>query len=188
MNLENHPIWETLSPGHRRRYRLTAEFLSATLGKDETILDLGEENDFSRLLKSNGYQVHNTSMDLDREPDKLASSNASVVTAFEILEHLLNPLSVLEQIPGNRLYASVPLRLWFSPAYRHPTDPRDRHFHEFEAWQFDWLLDHAGWTIIRKATWTNPVQKPGLRPLLRLFTPRWYVVEAIRKAPTNSDR
>lgn len=181
MTMHHHPEWAGLSSNHRRRYELTRAFLDATLHPDETILDLGSENPFSRLLKAEGYTVHNTDVDLDRQPEELSRKQADVVTAFEILEHLLNPLSVLQKLPGERLYASVPMRLWFSKAYRNPDDLWDRHFHEFEPWQFDWLLDHAGWQIIRREKWTNPVRKLGIRPLLRRITPRWYVVEAIRK-------
>ena len=57
----------------------------------------------------------------------------------------------------------------------------DRHYHEFEDWQFDWLLEKAGWEIKKRHKWTNPVKKIGLRPLLRLFTPRYYIVYAERK-------
>jgi hypothetical protein len=79
------------------------------------------------------------------------------------------------------LVASVPIRLWFSTAYRSKTDPWDRHYHEFEDWQFDWLLEKSGWEIKDRAKWTNPVKKIGIRPLLRSFTPRYYIVYAERK-------
>ena len=52
--------------------------------------------------------------------------------------------------------ASVPLRLWFANAYRNKSDQRDQHFHEFEDWQFDWLLEKAGWKI--KAKKSGPTQ------------------------------
>lgn len=168
---------------HHRRYRLTLQFLRQSLSEDSTILDLGPPNPLSDYLRKQGYRVNNTTFDLDREPEKLQEHRAEAVTAFEILEHLLNPLGVLENLPADRLFASVPLNLWFASAYRNEVDPRDRHFHEFEDWQFDWLLDHAGWEIVRSEKWTNPVFKPGIRPLLRLFTPRWYIVEAVRKNP-----
>ncbi len=166
---------------HQRRYRLTLAFMNGRIGKDQTILDLGADNPFSAILRDQGYRVLNTDFDLDREPLKVAEIKADVCTAFEIFEHLLNPLTVLEKLPARHLFASVPLRLWFASAYRSKTDPWDRHFHEFEDWQFDWLLDHAGWTIVRRAKWKNPVLRPGIRPILRMFTPRWYVVEAVRK-------
>ncbi|MDX1547036.1 MAG: hypothetical protein R3247_08620, partial [Rhodothermales bacterium] len=100
--------------------------------------------------------------------------------AFEILEHLVGPLNVLRAIDAPRLIATVPLRLWFAPAYRNASDPWDRHFHEFEDWQFDWLLEKAGWRIVRRAQWTSPSRALGLRPLLRRITPRYYAVEAVR--------
>jgi len=72
------------------------------------------------------------------------------------------------------------LRLWFAKAYCNPTDPWDRHFHEFEDWQFDWLLERSGWRIVRTEKWVSYTSKLGVRPLLRRFTPRYYAVEAIR--------
>lgn len=69
----------------------------------------------------------------------------------------------------------------FAKAYRSKTDEWDRHIHEFEDWQFDWLLEKAGWEIIRKEKWTSPINKIGIRPILRFITPRYYIVEAVRK-------
>jgi hypothetical protein len=174
---------DSYSKTHQRRYRLTLEFMKHSVQPPGVILDIGSHNPFSEILQNEGFTVTNTGVDLDREPDALGKYEADIVTAFEILEHLLNPLSVLENLPGDRLFASVPLDLWFASAYRHSEDPWDRHFHEFEDWQFDWLLDHAGWEIIRREKWTNPAGKIGIRPLLRLITPRWYIVEAVRKSP-----
>ena len=111
----------------------------------------------------------------------IKSSDTTVVTAFEIFEHLLSPFTVLKDIKSNKLVASVPLKLWFAPAYRSKTDKWDRHYHEFEDWQFNWLLEKAGWKIIAHKKWTNPVKKIGFRPILRWFTPRYYIVYAERK-------
>jgi len=164
-----------------KRYRLTLEFLQKHVSPEEPILDLGVENPFSEIMKQQGYQVANTAgEDLDLELEAVRRSDAAVVTAFEILEHLVSPLGVLQAIPSDKLLASVPLRLWFASAYRSKTDPRDRHFHEFEAWQFDWLLEKAGWRIVDRLQWAHPVRKFGFRPLLRRFTPRYYLVYAER--------
>lgn len=165
---------------HKRRYRLTLEFMGEAIRSDQKILDIGSENEFSLIMKSKGLKVQNTDFDLDRDPEKISLYDADICTAFEIFEHLLNPLSVLENLPGERLFASVPLQLWFASAYRNKKDPWDRHYHEFEDWQFDWLLDHAGWQVVRREKWKNPTLKPGIRPLMRFFTPRWYIVEAVR--------
>ena len=165
----------------KKRYKLTLKFLRQHIEPTETILDLGVENPFSELLKTEGFRVKNTSgEDLDLDTSALETDKSDVVTAFEIFEHLLSPFTVLQNIQSKKLVASIPLKLWFASAYRSKTDPRDRHFHEFESWQFDWLLEKAGWKIIASEQWTNPSNKIGFRPLLRWFTPRYYIVYAER--------
>lgn len=164
-----------------KRYRLTLEFLRKHVAREEEILDLGVTNPFSEIMEREGYKVENTQgEDLDIDLHTVGKTGAAVVTAFEILEHLVAPFNVLRAIPGNKLLASVPLRLWFASAYQSKSDTRDRHFHEFEAWQFDWLLKKAGWEIKDSLKWTHPVPKVGVRPLLRRFTPRYYLVYAER--------
>jgi hypothetical protein len=170
-----------------KRFKHTVEFLKTHIQSSESILDLGVENPLSDILKAHGYSVENTSgLDLDLDTSEIEQSNANVVTAFEIFEHLLSPFSVLKSIKADKLVASIPLRLWFSSAYRSQTDLRDRHYHEFEDWQFDWLLEKAGWKIIATEKWTNPTKKIGIRPILRQFTNRYYIVYAERIKNSNS--
>lgn len=165
-----------------RRFQKTIEFVKKSLSQDSSILDLGTQNPLSQLLSKEGYIVSNTSgEDLDNNLELINRINADCTTAFEIFEHLLNPLGVLKAIKSERLIASVPLRLWFAKAYRNKNDRWDQHFHEFEDWQFDWLLEKGGWEIVRREKWTSPTKINGIRPILRLFTPRYYIVEARRK-------
>jgi hypothetical protein len=125
--------------------------------------------------------VTNTSgEDLDEDFSSVNNNNEDVITAFEIFEHLVAPYNILKEIKANKLVASIPLRLWFSSAYKSKTDKWDRHYHEFEDWQFDWLLEKAGWQIKARQKWTNPVKKLGFRPILRMFTNRYYIVYAER--------
>lgn len=162
-----------------KRFKLTYQFLEKHISKSETILDLGVENPFTKILKDNNFIVENTTgEDLDFDTTTIKNSKATVVTAFEIFEHLLNPFTVLQSIKADKLVISVPLKLWFSSAYRSKTDPWDRHYHEFEDWQLDWLLEKTGWKIIDKQKWTNPTKKVGIRPILRWFTPRYYIIYA----------
>ncbi|MEM1338252.1 MAG: methyltransferase [Bacteroidota bacterium] len=166
-----------------KRYGLTLKFLKKHIATSESILDLGVANPFSDILKKEGYTVENTKgQDLDLDFEQVQHSKAEVVTAFEIFEHLVAPFNVLREIKANKLVASIPLRLWFATAYRSKTDPWDRHYHEFEDWQFDWVLKKAGWEIKDSLKWTNPTKKIGLRPLLRKFTNRYYIVYAERKS------
>lgn len=164
-----------------KRYRETLKFLKESVPPPAKILDLGVKNPFSEIMIENGYEVQNTTgEDLDEETSAVKTKEHDLVTAFEIFEHLLAPYNVLKEIEANKLIASVPLKLWFSEAYRSKTDKWDRHYHEFEDWQFDWLLEKTGWKIKSTAKWTNPVKKVGIRPLLRKFTPRYYIVYAER--------
>lgn len=164
------------------RYRRTLRFMEQTLQPPARIHDLGVRNPFSEIMERRGFEVYNTKpeVDLDLQPEVVREADVDVETAFEIFEHLVAPFNVLREISAPRLFASVPLRLWFDRAYRNPNDPRDRHFHEFEDWQFDWLLEKAGWRIVRYEKWNGPVKSIGIRPLLRLLTPRYYIVEAVR--------
>ncbi len=173
-------MYENTFPNKRFKHTLT--FLQKHIPTHESILDLGVENPFSKIMKQEGYVVNNTKgEDLDIDFSSVLNPGAEVVTAFEIFEHLLAPFNILREITSQKLIASIPLRLWFSSAYKSKTDPWDRHYHEFEDWQFDWLLEKAGWEIVDREKWANPVTKIGLRPLLRSFTPRYYIVYARRK-------
>ena len=164
-----------------KRFQKTLEFLNKHIQAPSNILDLGVKNPFSEIMLKEGYKVTNTSgEDLDEKFD-IVKENFEVVTAFEIFEHLLNPYTISKNIQAKKLVATVPLKLWFSDAYRSKTDMRDRHYHEFEDWQFDWLLEKSGWEIKDRLKWTNPVNKVGIRPILRRFTPRYYAVYAERK-------
>lgn len=165
-----------------KRYAITARFLKNAVPTGAEILDLGVSNPFSEIMKAEGYSVKNTGgEDLDLDTSAVKNTNSEVVTAFEIFEHMLAPYQVLKDIKATKLVASIPLRLWFAPAYRSKTDMWDRHYHEFEDWQFDWLLKKSGWEIKKREKFTHPVKKIGFRPLLRLFTPRYYLIYAERK-------
>jgi hypothetical protein len=164
-----------------KRYQYTLDFLKTHVPESTSILDLGVENPFTKIMKDHGFIVENTKgEDLDLDTSNIEKSEAEVVTAFEIFEHLLSPFTVLKSIKAKKLVASIPMRLWFSPAYQSKTDKWDRHYHEFEDWQFDWLLEKTGWKIKARAKWTNPTNKIGIRPILRRFTPRYYIIYAER--------
>ena len=162
-----------------KRFNITLQFLKKHIATSETILDLGVPNPFSKIMEANGYTVKNTTgEDLDNDQSNLRNTDYTVVTAFEIFEHLLNPYTILQKVKADKILISIPLRLWFSPAYRSKTDMWDRHYHEFEDWQLDWLLEKNGWKIMAREKFTHPVKKVGIRPLLRFFTPRYYMVYA----------
>ena len=168
---------------HNRRYSLTLQFLKEVVPAPATILDLGTRNAFSEIMEANGYTVINTKgEDLDVLPDIVKKHQVDAVTAFEIFEHLIAPFNVLRSIESTKLVASIPMRLWFAKAYQSKSDQWDRHYHEFEDWQFDWLLEKSGWEIKAFKKWTSPVKKIGFRPILRYFVPRYYAVYAEKES------
>ena len=165
-----------------KRFNITLDFLKKHINTNQTIFDLGVPNPFSKIMVDNGYSVINTKgEDIDNDQSALQNENYVVFTGFEIFEHLLNPYTVLQNVKADKILISIPLRLWFSSAYRSKTDMWDRHYHEFEDWQLDWLLEKAGFKIVDRVKFTHPVKKLGFRPLLRWFTPRYYLVYAERK-------
>lgn len=165
-----------------KRYQHTLKFLKKHISAPAVILDLGIRNPFSEIMEANGYTVYNTEgEDLDLLPEIVKKYNVQVVTAFEIFEHLIAPFNVLREIETTKIVTTIPLKLWFANAYRSKTDMWDRHYHEFEDWQYNWLLEKSGWKIIDSEKWTSPIKKIGFRPILRKFTPRYYAVYAERK-------
>ena len=124
------------------------------------------DNPLSILMREEGYEVYNTSgQDLDDDYNLSFSKKIDLVTGFEILEHLVSPYPLLKNLKSDKLFVTVPLKLWFSNAYRNREDTRDCHFHEFEDWQFDWLLKKSGWKI-KKRVLDKSHKKIGLRPIL----------------------
>ncbi len=167
---------------NNRRYELTLKMLDSILPSNSTIFDIGVKNPLSSLMIQRGHKVYNNNgEDLDDNFNFEIPKDVELVTGFEILEHLLSPYSLLKNLSSEKLFVTVPLRLWYSKSYRNKNDIRDCHFHEFEDWQFDWLLQKSGWNIKKREYWTNPSKKIGLRPILRFFSKRYYAVYAERK-------
>lgn len=163
------------------RWRRTLRAIAPIIPEGSTILDLGGTSHLVSCMQSNGYVVRNTDFDLDLHPEYFSNyEHFDYITAFEVLEHVLNPFTILNLLPSDRLLATVPLNVWFSSAYWNINDEFDRHFHEYEAKQFDWLLHKAGWNIVKKERWNLGLQGIGIRPILRLFWPSYYFVYAER--------
>lgn len=176
------------SKSHLKRFKRTLEFMDDLELKSLNVLNLGPQNPLSDLLEKNGYLITNTNpnQDLDFDFDIVNSEDFDAVVGFEILEHLVSPFPLLKSISANKLVLSVPLSLWFSSAYWNEKDPYDRHYHEFEPKQLKMLLNKANWKIIKEKKYVSRSFKIGIRPLLRMFTPRHYFVYCERDINTTS--
>lgn len=181
--MESKELFKDIKNGYlRHRYIKTLQFIEKFATKNDQILDLGTENLFSTKLKSVGYNIENTTgQDFDLDYKVYTNNKSDITFALEILEHLVSPFPLLTNLESKKLIATVPLRLWFDTAYRHPENEWDWHYHEFECWQFDLLLRKSGWSIVYTEKWNSPLAKIGVRPVLRALTPRYYAVYAERK-------
>ena len=147
------------------RWSKTLEFLG-TCDKVESALDIGDRTVFTlELEKVFDCGFKNTNIDLDTD---IIEGKYEVITAFEIIEHLYNPLHFLEQmrkvlLANGRLYLSTPLGkpyLLWAPG----------HFHEIHRERLYSLFKRAQFRIIRQNTFRiHPTYfyLTGLRPLLR---------------------
>lgn len=162
---------------HQERHIKTMNFILPHLNRGDKVLDLGPTNTLSDLMKEEGLEVTNTTTEVDLDLDYSIVENPEfeVMTAFEILEHVVSPFPLLRYSKAKKLFISVPLKLWFAEAYWNAKDPYDCHYHEFEPKQIRMLLEKAGWKIVKEEQWVSRVKQVGIRPILRRFTPRHYI-------------
>jgi SAM-dependent methyltransferase len=168
---------EAYAQAARRRFRKTLACLEPLRAP---VLDLGPPNALARVIAGeHGVTMEHTDQhDLDRESLRdVRPGPWATITGFEILEHLMNPLFVLDGCrdvlqPDGVLYLSVPRR--------HPWEKlfgkSPEHFHEFAPDELRWLLEKARFRVERWVELNTTELSPGLRPLLRrLFRNLFFV-------------
>lgn len=148
-------------------------------------LDIGDWTPVTAMLESHfGCRFANTSVDLDIDlldvELLLPEVRYPVVTAFEVIEHLFNPLHLLLEIrrlldpaDSSRLFLSTPT---WKPAFLQSPE----HFHEMTERSFMALLSRAGFSVVRRDEFG--IRSPffcirGVRPLLRCFSETIRIVE-----------
>lgn len=171
---------------HQKRHDITIDLIQKYLDPKEmkTILDLGAKNPISETLTQLKYNVQHFSNEVNLN-DNFKEANHGidydVLTSFEVFEHLFNPYEILRDTKAKQLFCSVPLKYWFREAYWNENDDFDKHFHEFESKQFDFMLKKAGWEIKESFKVKSYQRIPkGIRPFLQNFWPRYYFVYAER--------
>ena len=157
-------------PANSVRWEKTIEFIRRSSVSATVIdkgLDLGDRTPFTASLEELfGCEFENTTADLD-----LASLVGSfgVVTAFEVREHLYNPLHALLEVKhllngdSARAYVSMPLR---KPLFL----ASPGHFHEMSRQSALSLFTRAGFSIVRSEEFRiRPLlfYLTGFKPLLR---------------------
>ncbi|HWQ27158.1 MAG TPA: methyltransferase domain-containing protein [Chlorobaculum sp.] len=144
----------------------------------ESGLDIGDRTPVTGMLESHfGCRFGNTSLDLDTGS---LDGSYPVVTAFEVVEHLYNPLHLLLEIrkvlhpaPSSRLFLSTPA---WKPGFLQSPE----HFHEMSRRSLDSLLSRSGFTVVRSEEFG--IRSPlffltGFRPLLRCIFEKIMIFE-----------
>lgn len=167
---------------HRKRIKETADYVYSQIDTSVPIIDLGTYNSISHTLHHCGYTVTNThSEDLDIHYQEVHNSTADVMTAFEVLEHMVNPMQVLKSFNGKMIIGSVPIRGWGQYRGNTEQDPHDEHYHEFREWELRKLLNKSGYKIvdIQRKHW--PTSGISIRKILKRIIPSHYLFTAIKK-------
>ena len=164
-------------PATKIRWEKTLEFMGS--GKNiKRALDIGDRTGLTEMMEDKyGVKFDNTQGDLDKIELK---GNYDLVTSFEVLEHLFNPLFNLVQIKNilntnGRLILSTPLAkprmLW-----------SEEHFHEMSKNSIQALFEAAGLKVLRENHFrVYPVTFyfKGIRPLLRLIYDKIQIYELV---------
>lgn len=139
-------------------------------------LDIGDRTGLTcRLEKLFKVRFDSTDIDLDVEP---LNGEYDIVTSFEVLEHLFNPLYNLLEIkkvlkPQGVFYLSTPLR-------KPEIIKTPEHFHEMSEDELMNIIERSGLYVIRKQLIrVRPFYKYflGIRPIIRSIYERVILLE-----------
>lgn len=184
--LDSSELWpDKLPNSFLNRAKGTINFINP-IGK---IGDCGEDNPLKHMIEDY-YRVSITSIDWDfNEPLYIADNvkKYDTIFAFEILEHLFNPLVFLHSI--KRLLAHDG-KIYLSTPYQIPQIIKAvHHYHEIPTDRLTWLFDEAELQVIKNdkitiaGNWYEHLR--GFRPILRYFQKtRIYELRYVKKIGT----
>ena len=199
----NRGTWEDMGievalrqPSLLLRFRKTMDFVRNTAPletlRQARILDAGEPNPFSTWLERvHAIRVVNTPPDLDFDysaSTRMSGEPFRFIFAFEIFEHLMNPLIFLEFLRNQlqdegRLFLSTPfVRPRFLWSQYHIT--------EYFPDKVEEIAAKAGFEVLRyDRVNVYPLRSGllGIRPLFRLWFERIMLFE-LRKVPRAHSR
>lgn len=140
-----------------------AEVIEANL-RGLRVLDVGgcgygEDNAYEqRLRRAWGVARSRTTLDRNERADINVDLNAlplpplngewDIVTAFDVLEHLEHPVSVLQWLPGARLIVGLPNTLSFA-CRRMEEQGRMSHLYSFTPYTATVMIERSGWKVDR---------------------------------------
>jgi len=162
-------------PATKIRWKKSLDFIGDNYSF-KNALDIGDRSGLTAMMESK-YQIkfYNTKGDLDFVR---LDGRYDLITSFEIIEHLFNPLYHLTEVKGalsenGKIILSTPLAkprvLWAK-----------KHFHEMSIKSIKALFEASGFKIIRQEIFrVHPFifYFSGVRPLLRLFYDKIQIYE-----------
>ena len=162
---------DTLRGVLHHRLRITKEFMGDDVKASNTIMDIGSDNLFARSL---GIHEHPYETDYNVTILSPSGKKYDVVTCFEILEHLMNPLGLMQSIHkmlkrGGVCYLSTPKAAiinWYCGP---------KHFAEYKRDRLETMFKYVGFEVVKYRTlalhdwWTIFT---GFRPPLRYVLQR----------------
>jgi len=160
------------------RFKKTIKFIQKTVGieslKESKILDTGEYNPLSEWLKrSYGIAVTNTPPDMDfdnLQQDTEVLGEFDYIFAFEILEHLMNPLAFVEFLHKNLKKNGT---VFLSTPFARPRFLWSRyHFTEYFPDKVEFMANKAGFEVVRyerRNVYPGSGAIYGIRPFFRAF-------------------
>ncbi len=160
---------------NRVRWKKITDFLPS-LEKVGKGLDVGDRSAFTDTLESfYNCRFDNTTGDLDTV---LLTGDYDIITCFEVIEHLYNPLHCLMQIKSVLQHDG--LLLLSTPLFKPHLLWSKNHFHEMSYQSLTSLLRRANLKIVRQRKITTlPWWRyfTGFRPLLRGLLGRTILLE-----------
>jgi len=165
----------------QKRWKITKEFL-AEVPNAKIGLDLGDRTIFTEELE-NFFKCPFTNSNIDLDTETI-EGKYDIITAFEVIEHLFNPLHCLLEV-SNSLNSNG--RLYLSTPKSKPTIiSSPLHFHEMSERSLNALFNRANFKVTRKTTFDVHsfwFYFTGIRPLLRGIFDRHWLFELIPIEP-----
>ena len=154
----------------KHRLKVTQDFIGHSIADMKT-LDIGQSNKLGRSL---GIKHNTLDTDFNRSIDA-PSGNYDLITCFEVLEHVMNPLFMMDRIygllkPGGVCYLTTPIRKRTDVFYG-----CRGHFTEYKPREMRLLFKYVGFKEMKYRKflyWDWDFMFWGVRPFFRVLTQR----------------